>query len=141
MNDYIIFVEKEGASDKYNWPDETFLIEKRGQGLDDILEAYFLSCGNIFEDDVKITKNYIKELIEYYIGQKKENEKNDLKNRLIQIFDIVKNDIPIINEVSNLFRQYYSYNIERKEAKDKSVAVEKNSLINNLFTIRKNLKP
>ena len=99
LNDYIIFVEKEGASDKYNWPDETFLIEKRGQGLDDILEAYFLSCGNIFEDDVKSTKNYIKELIEYYIGQKKENEKNDLKNRLIQIFDIVKNDIPIINEV------------------------------------------
>ena len=58
-----------------------------------------MSCGNIFEDDVKSTKNYIKELIEYYIGQKKENEKNDLKNRLIQIFDIVKNDIPIINEV------------------------------------------
>jgi len=27
LNDYIEFVEKEGASDKYDWKDETFLIE------------------------------------------------------------------------------------------------------------------
>ena len=95
LNDYIDFVEKEGASDKYEWIDETFLIEKRGQGLDDILEAYFLNCGK----DKELTKNYIKELIEYYIGQKNEKEKNDLKNRLIKIFEIVRNDIPIMNEI------------------------------------------
>ena len=99
LNDYIEFVEKEGASDKYDWKDETFLIEKKGQGLDDILEAYFLSCGNTFENDIQNTKNYIKELIEYYIGQKNEKEKNDLKNRLIKAFEIVRNDIPIINDI------------------------------------------
>ena len=99
LNDYIDFVEKEGASDKYEWIDETFLIEKRGQGLDDILEAYFLNCGNTSEKDKELTKNYIKELIEYYIGQKNEKEKNDLKNRLIKIFEIVRNDIPIMNEI------------------------------------------
>ena len=42
-------------------------------------------------------------------------------------------NIPIINEVSNSLRQYYSYNIERKEAKDKSLGSEKEKLINNLF--------
>ena len=99
LNDYIDFVEKEGASNKYEWIDETFLIEKRGQGLDDILEAYFLNCGNTSEKDKELTKNYIKELIEYYIGQKNEKEKNDLKNRLIKIFEIVRNDIPIMNEI------------------------------------------
>ena len=99
LDDYINFIEKEGSSDKYAWEDETYLIEKKGQGLDDILEAYFISCGNNFENDVKHIKNYIKELIEYYIGQKKEEEKKDLKNRLIKIFEIVKNDIPMINDV------------------------------------------
>ena len=99
LNDYIEFVEKEGESDKYDWKDETFLIEKKGQGLDDILEAYFLTCGNIFENDIQNTKNYIKELIEYYIGQKNDKEKKDLKNRLIEVFEIVRNDIPIINDI------------------------------------------
>jgi len=99
LNDYICCIEKEGASDKYPWEDETFLIEKKGQGLDDILEAYFISCGNTFENDIKHTKNYIKELIEYYIEQKNENEKKDLKNRLIKIFEIVRNDVPLINDI------------------------------------------
>ena len=99
LDDYINFIEKEGSSDKYAWEDETYLIEKKGQGLDDILEAYFITCGNNFENDVKNIKNYIKELIEYYIEQKKEQEKKDLKNRLIKIFEIVKNDIPILNDV------------------------------------------
>ena len=99
LDNYINFVEKEGGSDKYDWKDETFLIEKKGQGLDDILEAYFLSCGNTFEKDIKHTQNYIKELIEYYIGQKNEKEKTDLKDRLIKSFEIVKNDLPIINDI------------------------------------------
>ena len=99
INDYIEFVEKEGASDKYDWKDETYLIETKKQGLDDILEAYFMNCPNTFENDIKHTKNYIKELIEYYIGQKNEKEKTDLKNRLIKIFEIVKSDIPMINDI------------------------------------------
>ena len=98
LSDYINFVEKEGASDKYNWNDETFLIEKKGHGLDDILEAYFISCGNIAENDIKQAKNYIKELLEYYIGQNIGIDKKDLKNRLLKMFEIVRNDIPIIND-------------------------------------------
>ena len=112
LDDYINFVEKEGRSDKYAWEDETYLIEKKGQGLDDILEAYFLTCGNNFENDVKHIKNYIRELIEYYISQKKEKEKNDLKNRLIKVFEIVKNDIPLINDVySNTINMFIENNI------------------------------
>ena len=99
LNDYIEFVEKEGASDKYEWKDETFLIETKKQGIDDILEAYFINCPNTFENDIKHTKNYIKELIEYYIGQKDEKEKNDLKKRLFKIFEMVRNDIPLMNDI------------------------------------------
>ena len=58
-----------------------------------------MNCPNTFENDIKHTKNYIKELIEYYIGQKNEKEKTDLKNRLIKIFEIVKSDIPMINDI------------------------------------------
>ena len=58
-----------------------------------------MTCGNIFENDIQNTKNYIKELIEYYIGQKNDKEKKDLKNRLIEVFEIVRNDIPIINDI------------------------------------------
>ena len=112
LDDYINFVEKEGRSDKYAWEDETYLIEKKGQGLDDILEAYFLTCGNNFENDVKHINNYIRELIEYYISQKKEKEKNDLKDRLIKVFEIVKNDIPLINDVySNTINMFIENNI------------------------------
>ena len=112
LNDYICFIEKEGASDKYPWDDETFLIEKKGQGLGDILEAFFINCGNTFENDIKHTKNYIKELIEYYIEQKNENEKKELKNRLIKIFEIVRNDIPLISDIyANTINMFLENNI------------------------------
>ena len=71
-----------------------------------------MTCGNNFENDVKHIKNYIRELIEYYISQKKEKEKNDLKNRLIKVFEIVKNDIPLINDVySNTINMFIENNI------------------------------
>ena len=137
LNDYIEFVEKEGASDKYDWKDETFLIEKKGQGLDDILEAYFLSCGNIFEKDIQNTKNYIKELIEYYIGQKNEKEKTDLKNRLINAFDIVKNDMPIMNDIYsntiNMFLENKIMEIMDLESIGDELAKEELEVVDKIF--------
>ena len=77
---------------------------------------------------IDLLKNNFKNIND---GYKKYPVLNKVLNENHQI-ELLQN-IPTINEVSNLFRQYYSYNIERKEAKDKSVAVEKDSLINNLF--------
>ena len=77
---------------------------------------------------IELLKNNFKNIND---GYKKYPVLNKVLNENHQI-ELLQN-IPTINEVSNLFRQYYSYNIERKEAKDKSVAVEKNNLINNLF--------
>ena len=137
LNDYIEFVEKEGASDKYDWKDETFLIEKKGQGLDDILEAYFLSCGNIIEKDIQNTKNYIKELIEYYIGQKNEKEKTDLKNRLINAFEIVKNDMPIMNDIYsntiNMFLENKIMEIMDLESIGDELAKEELKVVDKIF--------
>ena len=64
-------------------------------------------------------------------GYKKYPVLNKILNENHEI-ELLQN-IPIINEVSNSLRQYYSYNIERKEAKEKSLSSEKENLINNLF--------
>ena len=64
-------------------------------------------------------------------GYKKYPVLNKILNANHEI-ELLQN-IPILNEVSNSLRQYYSYNIERKEAKEKSLGIEKENLINNLF--------
>ena len=64
-------------------------------------------------------------------GYKKYPVINKILNQNHEI-ELLQN-IPIINELSNSLRQYYSYNIERKEAKEKSLGSEKENLINNLF--------
>ena len=69
-------------------------------------------------------KNNIDGYKKYPILNKILNENHEIE--LLQ-------NIPIINEVSNSLRQYYSYNIERKDAKEKSLGSEKENLITNLF--------
>ena len=60
-------------------------------------------------------------------GYKKYPVINKILNQNHEI-ELLQN-IPIINELSNSLRQYYSYNIERKEAKEKSLGSEKENLI------------
>ena len=42
-------------------------------------------------------------------------------------------NIPTLNKVTNMFKNHYSYNIERKEAQEKKIFSEKQALIDNLF--------
>ena len=64
-------------------------------------------------------------------GYKKYPVLNKILNEKHEI-ELLQN-IPIINEVSNAFRKYYSFNIERKEAHEKTVCSEKENLKNNIF--------
>ena len=86
---------------------------------------YFMisNCPNIdmLKDNFKNINDGVKK---YPIINKILNEYNEIE--LLQ-------SIPILNKVNNSFRQYYSYNIERKEAKEKSIRIEKEQIINNIF--------
>jgi hypothetical protein len=66
LTDYRDFVEEEGSSEKYEWKETTYLYEKKGKGLDDILEGYISGCSFFIEKEsnVKYAKDYIKELID-----------------------------------------------------------------------------
>ena len=76
---------------------------------------YFMisNCPNIdmLKDNFKNINDGVKK---YPIINKILNEYNEIE--LLQ-------SIPILNKVNNSFCQYYSYNIERKEAKEKSIII------------------
>ena len=104
LSDYREFVEEEGSSEKYPWKETTYLYDKHGKTLDDILEGYIVSCGDFIEKEsnIKYAKDYIRELIGYYGDKIRGNEKIGLKNRLFKLLDIVKDtaiDIPQIYEI------------------------------------------
>jgi hypothetical protein len=104
LNDYRDFVEEEGSSEKYPWKETTYLYEKKSQSLDDIFEGYMVSCGDFIEKEsnIEYAKNYIKELIGYYGDAIDNKEKKQLKNRLLKLFEIVRDtamDVPQIYDV------------------------------------------
>ena len=92
LTDYKDFIEEEGGSDKYPWKETTYLYDKKRKDLDDILEGYIEGCGDFIEkqSNIKYAKSYIKELIEYYSSKIHKNEKIKLKNRLINLFERVR---------------------------------------------------
>ena len=77
---------------------------------------------------IDLLKNNFKNIIDAY---KKYPVLDKILNNNHEI-QLLQN-IPILNEVSNSFRKFYSYNIERKEAKEKSVGTEKEKIINNIY--------
>ena len=104
LSDYREYVEEEGNSEKYPWKETTYLYDKHGKTLDDILEGYIVSCGDFIEKEsnIKYAKDYIKELIGYYGDKIHGDEKKALKNRLFKLLDIVRDtaiDIPQIYEI------------------------------------------
>ena len=90
--EYKDFIEEEGTSDKYQWKETTYLYDKKGKDLDDLLEGYIEGCGDFIEKEsnIKYAKSYIKELIEYYSSKIHKKEKIMLKNRLINLFERVR---------------------------------------------------
>ena len=92
LSDYREFVEEEGNSKDYPWKETTFLYDTKGKTLDEILEGYIVSCSDFIEKEsnIKYAKEYIKELIEYYGSKIGKKEKKDLKNKLLKLFELVR---------------------------------------------------
>ena len=108
-------INQEYSPDEEDYKSHAYLKE---------LKFFMISnCPNIemFKDSFK---NINDRMMKYPVINKILNSYEDIE--LLQI-------IPNLNEVSNSFRQYYSYNIERKVAKEKSVESEKEKIINNIF--------
>ena len=102
--DYKDFIEKEGTSDEYPWKETIYLYDREGKDLEQILEGYIEGCYDFIEkrNNIKYVKRYIKELIEYYSPEISGEEKNKLKNRLINLFQGVKEsafETPLINDI------------------------------------------
>ena len=104
LSDYKNFIEEEGNSDKYPWKETTYLYDRKEKELGDILEGYIEACGDFIDrqSNVKYAKSYIKELIEYYGSKIHRKEKDQLKDRLIDLFSSIRElalDIPQIYDV------------------------------------------
>ena len=101
---YRDFVEEEGSSAKYPWKETTYIYDKKGKTLDDILEGFIIACLDFLDrgNDIKYAKDYIKELIEYYENKIHKQEKEDLKNTLLKLFELVRDnamDIPKMYDI------------------------------------------
>ena len=101
---YRDFVEEEGSSEKYPWKETTYIYDKKGKTLDDILEGFIIACLDFLDrgNDIKYAKDYIKELIEYYENKIHKQEKEDLKNTLLKLFELVRDnamDIPKMYDI------------------------------------------
>ena len=90
--EYKDFIENEGNSEKFPWDEITILYDVKKKNLYNILEGYMVSCGDFIEkkNNIKYAKDYIKELIEYYNQKLEEEEKINLKKKLLDLFDLVK---------------------------------------------------
>jgi hypothetical protein len=86
-------VEKNGNSEQFKWSITTYLYDIKKQKLDDILEGFLIACVDFIQksNDNEYAESYIKELIEFYYHLIfEDNEKTDLKNRIISLFYKVK---------------------------------------------------
>ena len=91
LEEYKQIIEIEGDSKKYSWNITTDIYDGKYKGFESILEGYFMSCVEFIEKEgnLKYAKNYIKELLEYYHTHMEDNEKNNLLNKIIDLFVII----------------------------------------------------
>ena len=89
---YKDMVESEGNSENYLWEITTDLYDLKLKGFDSILEGYFICSGDFIEKKGNLihAKNYIKELVEYYHEKMEKKEKDDLLNKFVDLFELVK---------------------------------------------------
>ena len=104
LREYKEFVDEKGSSKDYHWSTTTELYDLQYKPFDDILEAYIISSADFIgkKDNLKHAKNYIKELISFYNNQISQNEKNDLKVKILNLIENVKDlalDTPLIYDI------------------------------------------
>jgi len=85
-------IETEGSSENYSWNITTDLYDLKLKGFDSILEGYIISSGNFIEKkgNLDYAKSYVKELVEYYHEKMEEKEKKEILNKIVDLFEIVK---------------------------------------------------
>ena len=108
LNEYKEYIEEEN-NEKYNWKEIIYLYEKQKKSFDSILEGYIISCGDFIEKqtNIKYAKKFIKELIENYNKQFNEEEKINIRKKILNLFDIAKD---IAFETPKIY-DIYSYTI------------------------------
>ena len=102
---YKDFVEKNGNSEKYPWNITTYLYDIKQKNFDDIIEGYILACSYLIEkeNNIKYVKDYIKELVEYYHDKINSEEKNQLQNKIFDLFEKVNYFTPKNNKIYNIY--------------------------------------
>ena len=105
-------IESEGSSEKFSWETTTVLYDYNLNKFDSILEGYFIGClefiDKIGKDNFQYARDYIKEIIGYYHDKMTENEKISLVNKIVELYENIKDnslDIPDIFKI-------YEYVIE-----------------------------
>jgi len=101
---YKDFVENEGSSNNFNWETTTYLYDQKHKNFEDIIEGYISGCSDFIEKEsnIKYAKDYIKEFVEYYNNGINKEQKKQLKNKIFDLFDIVKDyafETPKIYEI------------------------------------------
>ena len=132
LSDYKEFIEEEGNSEKYPWKETTYLYDKKEKELGDILEGYIEACGDFIDrqSNVKYAKSYIKELIEYYSSKMNSKEKDNLKDKLIDLFKSIRElalDIPQIYDVYSYIIYIFLENDIMNVSDLKGIFIEKDS--------------
>ena len=92
LSQYKEAILSEGNSANYLWEITTDLYDLKLKGFDSILEGYFICSGDFIEKKGNLihAKNYIKELVEYYHEKMEKKEKDDLLNKFVDLFELVK---------------------------------------------------
>ena len=143
LNDYKAFIEEEGSSKNYTWETIIDIYETNKISFENILKGYIKACGDFIEKkgNIKLAKNYIKELINYYNDRFEKEEKIKIKEKIKKLFEISKD---IAFETPSIY-DAFSYTIfillENKVIKVKDLEIiaegetEENdfSIINNIF--------
>ena len=104
LSDFRDLIEEEGSSEEYPWKETIYLYEIKGINLNDILEGYIVGCSVFIEEEsnIRYAKDYIKELIEHYENVISKKVKRDLKDRLFNLLELVRDYafvLPVIYDV------------------------------------------
>ena len=103
--EYKNYVNEKGNSNEYPWIITTKMYDVELKAFDDILEGFIIASVDVIDKkstDIKYVKDYIKELITFYKGIMDDEEKCNLRKRVVSLLELVSDyalDIPKIIDV------------------------------------------
>ena len=79
---------KNNIEKSYNWKIIEELVNDKNFGLESIINYFILVCSNIIneENQIIISNDYIKNIIEYYANNLSTKERNSINNEMIKTF-------------------------------------------------------